>query len=114
MDEEIISEETATLNLSCLYSPNWLNDEVINLYMKLLGSANSEVFMFTTFFYNKFSESGFQGVQDFFRQYDLFSYKTIFIPVHHDSHWFLITYDGKELVSYDPYNYPNEESQRRE
>ena len=114
MDEEIISEETATLNLSCLYSPNWLNDEVINLYMKLLGSINSEVFMFTTFFHNKFSESGFQGVQDFFRQYDLFAYKTIFIPVHHDSHWFLITYDGKELVSYDPYNYPDEESQRRE
>ena len=70
--------------------------------------------MFTTFFHNKFSESGFQGVQDFFRQYDLFAYKTIFIPVHHDSHWFLITYDGKELVSYDPYNYPDEESQRRE
>ena len=102
-----------TLNLTCLFSPNWLYDDVIDSYLKLFSSYDSEVFTFTTYFYNTFSESGFEGVKNYYRRYDLLSFKTIFIPVHYGSHWFLITYNGSELESYDAYNYPGRTPEER-
>ena len=89
-----------------LFFPNLLNDEVIDEYMKRLNSVDNEVFMFTTYFYNTFSTGGFEAVKNYYRRYNLFSYKTIFIPVHLGPHWFLITYNGDKLESYDPFNYP--------
>ena len=80
-EEDENHEGHNTLDLACLFSPNWLNDEVINQYMKLLNSVDNEVFMFTTYFYNTFSTRGFEAVQNYYRRYNLFSYKTIFIPV---------------------------------
>ena len=108
LKEDQNNEEHHTLNLSCLFSPNWLNDEVIDEYMKLLNLVDNEVFMFTTYFYNTFSTGGFEAVKNYYRRYNLFSYKTIFIPVHHGPHWFLITYNGDKLESYDPLIYPGE------
>ena len=61
-DDDNISEESTPLNLSCLFSPNWLNDEIIDNYRDLLHSFDSEVFMFTTYFYQKFAEESFEGV----------------------------------------------------
>ena len=31
------SEDQSGIDLTCLFSPNWLNDEVINTYLKLLN-----------------------------------------------------------------------------
>jgi ubiquitin C-terminal hydrolase len=70
--------------------------------------------MYTTYFHQSFSEGGFEKVQDYYRRYDVLSYSTIFIPVHHSNHWFLITFDGKELVSFDPYNYPGANGWKKE
>ena len=70
--------------------------------------------MYTTYFHQSFSEGGFEKVENYYRKYDILSYRTIFIPVHHGSHWFLITFDGKELVSYDPYNYPGANGRKKE
>ena len=113
MEEDENCDGDQTLDLTCLFSPNWLNDEVINQYLKLLNSVDNEVFIFTTYFYNSFSTHGFETVQNYYRKYNLFSYKTILIPVHHGSHWFLITYNGDKLESYDPFNYPGTTSQER-
>ena len=107
-EEDENHEGHNTLDLACLFSPNWLNDEVINQYMKLLNSVDNEVFMFTTYFYNTFSTRGFEAVENYYRRYNIFSYKTILIPVHHRRHWFLITYNGDKLESYDPLIYPGE------
>ena len=30
----------------------------------------------------------------------------ILIPIHYANHWFLVQYNEKEIVSYDPYDYP--------
>ena len=65
-------DESCTLDLSCLFSPNWLNYEVINTYLELFNSYDSKVFTFYTYFYTKFSESGFEGVKNYYRRYDLF------------------------------------------
>ena len=113
MENNESSDEMVTLNLTCLFSPNWVYDDVIDSYLKLFSSYDSEVFTFTTYFYNTFSESGFEGVKNYYRRYDLLSFKTIFIPVHYGSHWFLITYNGSELESYDAYNYPGSTPEER-
>ena len=108
-EEGIESENivvTTPFNLSCVNTPNWLNDEVINNYLQLLKKENQNIFMFTTFFFTAFLRKGFNGVCNYYRKYDILSYRMIFIPVHHSNHWFLITFDGKYLISLDPYNYP--------
>ena len=108
-EEGIESENivvTTPFNLSFVNTPNWLNDEVINNYLQLLNKENQNIFMFTTFFFTAFLRKGFNGVCNYYRKYDILSYRMIFIPVHHSNHWFLITFDGKYLISLDPYNYP--------
>ena len=113
MEEYENRDKDQTLNLDCLFSPNWLDDEVINQYLKLLSSVDNEVFIFTTYFYNTFSTRGFEAVKNHYRRYNLFSYKSIFIPVHHKHHWFLITFNGDKLESYDPFNCPGKTTQER-
>ena len=99
------TENHAGIDLTCLFSPNWLNDEVINEYLKLLSKQTTSLFAYSTFFYQSFAAGGFERVKDYYRRCDVLSYSTIFIPVHHGNHWFLITFDGEELTSFDPYNY---------
>ena len=107
-------EHSSNINLSCLFSPNWLNDEVIDNYLNLLKTIDDRNFMFTTYFYKTFSQRGFEGVKNYYQRFDLLSYRTIFIPVHHGSHWFLITFNGKELVSFDSYNYAGTSGKKRD
>ena len=92
--------------LSCLDSTNWLNDEVINQYLKLVTELDEEVFIFTSFFHTAFRDGGFKRVKSYYRKHELLQYRELYIPVHKDNHWFLITFNGEELVTYDPFNYP--------
>ena len=101
-------------DLSCLDSPNWLNDEIINEYLQLLQKENGNVFVFTTFFFVAFQQKGFDGVRNYYRKHNILSYKLILIPIHHSNHWFLISYDGKSLVSLDPYNYQGSDGLKKE
>ena len=96
-DEDNNSEASAPLDLSCLFSPNWLNDEVIDNYLELLQNFDSDVFMFKTYFYQKFAVESFEGVKNYYRRYDFLSKKLILIPVHYGPHWFLISYGGENL-----------------
>ena len=70
--------------------------------------------MFSTYFHTGFREGGFRRVKNYYKKHDLLEYKTLYIPVHQANHWFLITFNGEELVSYDPYNYPGASKQERE
>jgi hypothetical protein len=112
--ENLSSTECSnTINLNCLYSPNWLNDEVIDNYLKLLNTVDDSVFIYSTYFHQAFSEGGFEKVENYYRRYDPLSFQKILIPVHHGSHWFLITFIGTELMSLDPYNYPGATGRRK-
>ena len=93
--QQMDSGSQSEVDLTCLFPPNWINDEVIDKYLKLLNTQDSQVFMYTTYFHQSFSEGGFEKVTNYYRRYDILSYRTIFIPVHHGSHWFLITFDGE-------------------
>ena len=46
------------IDLSCLMSPNWLNDNVINTYLELLRKKDESVFMFSTYFHTSFRDGG--------------------------------------------------------
>ena len=113
-NESRSSNDPTALDLSCLISPNWLNDEVIDKYMILLmnNSTDGQDFMFTTYFHQTFSSHGFKRVENYYRRYNLFNYKNIYIPVHDGPHWFLITYNFKKLEAYDPFNYPDEKTSK--
>lgn len=104
----------SNINLSCLYSPNWLNDEVINEYLKLVNKLNNEVFIYETTFHEAFSSDGFSRVENYYRRKHPLSFSTILIPVHHQNHWFLIKFMENELVTYDPYNYPGAGNKEKE
>jgi len=119
-DKNTESENQGSIDLTCLYSPNWLNDEVINTYLKLLNNHNNDVFMYETQFHEAFIEGGFERVQNYYRRQDVLqekenvlSFNEIFIPVHHGCHWFLIIFNGKELVSFDPFNYPGTDGKKK-
>ena len=120
-DKNTESENQGSIDLTCLYSPNWLNDEVINTYLKLLNNHNNDVFMYETQFHEAFIEGGFERVQNYYRRQDVLqekenvlSFNEIFIPVHHGCHWFLIIFNGKELVSFDPFNYPGTDGKKKQ
>ena len=87
--------------LSCLEANNWLNDEIINQYMKLIGALDMKVLIYTSFFHTAFREGGFKRVQNYYRKYELLDYRELYIPVHKDNHWFLIIFNGTELVAID-------------
>ena len=99
-------QESGKQVLSCLDSNNWLSDEIINEYFKLIGALDAEVFIFTSFFHTAFREGGFRRVKDYYRKYELLDFRELYIPVHKDNHWFLILFTGTELVAIDPFNYP--------
>lgn len=116
VSEDFMEEEqtpTKQIDLTCLYAPNWLNDEIIDCYFELLNKVDDNIFMFTTYFHQSFTQGGYEKVKNYYRNQNLLSFKTIYIPVHYANHWFLITISENEIVSYDPYNYPEAKGAKR-
>ena len=107
------TEEQGQTLLSCLDSNNWLNDEVINEFLKLVNNLDSEAFIFTSFFHTAFREGGFKRVKNYYRKYNLLNYRELYIPVHKNNHWFLIILNGTELVAIDPFNYPQSNAKEK-
>ncbi|OPJ82288.1 hypothetical protein AV530_017581 [Patagioenas fasciata monilis] len=51
-------------DLQTLYGPNWLNDQVMNMYGDLVMDAvPDKVHFFNSFFYDKLRTRGYEGVQ---------------------------------------------------
>lgn len=46
--------------------------------------------MFTSFFYTRLKEAGYQGVRSWTKKVDLFDKHALIIPVNEDFHWYLI------------------------
>lgn len=89
-------------SLDCLHRRQWLSDEVVNAYMRLLQNKFPHVYAFNSFFWQKLSTNGtkydFNGVSNWTRKkkIDIFSYDLVLIPLHvHNSHWALGAVDIK-------------------
>ncbi|KQK04269.1 hypothetical protein BRADI_2g12720v3 [Brachypodium distachyon] len=95
--------------LQCLNDKEWLNDEVINLYLELLKERELrepnkflKCHFFNTFFYKKLINGGYdyKSVRRWTTKrklgYNLIDCDKIFVPIHKDVHWCLAVINIKE------------------
>jgi sentrin-specific protease 1 len=103
------TELTTTItgkDIKTLLQPNWLNDEVINSYLKLLVERGGtekfpKVYAFTTFFYSTYRDKGYKRIARWTKNVDIFEHQILFIPVHLGKHWCLAVIDlKKKIISY--------------
>ncbi|XP_054022819.1 sentrin-specific protease 2 [Dryobates pubescens] len=95
-------------DIGTLREHRWLNDEVINFYMRLIAERNKKegfaaVHAFSTFFYPKLISGGYTAVRRWTRGVDLFQQDLIFVPIHLRVHWALVVIDvrRKTIKYYD-------------
>ncbi|EAN31525.2 Ulp1 protease catalytic domain protein [Theileria parva strain Muguga] len=92
--------EITKSNISCLFSNNWLNDEIINFYLQLLQDTNDGVvpdcYYFSTFFYERLSGSessyDYSSVRRWTRRkkINIFQKDLLLIPINVSKvHWAL-------------------------
>ena len=55
-----IEEKLKNQDYASLEGNNWLNDDVINDYLKLINDIDGNVFMFSSYFHTAFREGGFK------------------------------------------------------
>lgn len=103
--------EMTRKNLLCLNDRQWLNDEVINFYMNLLGERKTKLkcHFFNTFFYAKLTQRDkydYISVKRWTKNVDLFKMDKIFVPIHLGTHWTLavINLKDKRFEYYDSLN----------
>ncbi|KAK8452755.1 hypothetical protein SEVIR_5G162800v4 [Setaria viridis] len=95
--------------LQCLNNQEWLNDEVINLYLDLLKerelrqpSKFLKCHFFNTFFYKKLISGGYdyKAVRRWTTKrklgYSLIECDKIFVPIHKEVHWCLAVINIKD------------------
>jgi sentrin-specific protease 1 len=86
----------------------WLNDESINLYMKMIqkraDDAGVELLCLNSFFYGFLTKDGYKKVARWSKKKDLFAGEMrVMFPVHLGNHWCLgvINFRDKRLEYYD-------------
>ncbi|VDN60599.1 unnamed protein product [Dracunculus medinensis] len=107
--DEKFCDEIMRKDLLTLRGLEWLNDEVINFYMKLIckraadNCSYPKVYAFTTFFYPTLLAKGYQSVKRWTRKVDIFSFDIILVPIHLSAHWCLavIDFSNKFIEYYD-------------
>lgn len=113
----ISRHDIQTLNWNPL---TWLNDEVINFYMELLGERSKQsetlpkVHGMNTFFLPRLIEHGYSAVRRWTRKVDIFQFDIIPVPVHKGIHWCMaiIHMKNKTIKYYDSMGGPNDQAIR--
>uniref|UniRef100_A0A452I6R0 Ubiquitin-like protease family profile domain-containing protein n=1 Tax=Gopherus agassizii TaxID=38772 RepID=A0A452I6R0_9SAUR len=84
-------------DLQTLYGPNWLNDQVMNMYGDLvMDTVPDKVHFFNSFFYDKLRTKGYEGVKRWTKNVDIFNKDLLLIPIHLEVHWSLVSVDVKQ------------------
>lgn len=99
--ENVISRfniDLTTQHLRCLDITNWLNDEVINMYLSLVVETKPLMFCTSSAFFVSMVQKGIES-QEIFKWYKhdkLFELKYLFIPIHMvPNHWIGVYVDFK-------------------
>ena len=97
----------ATKDLSSLDSPNWVKDEIIDLYFELIMKTEKEFFAFPLHFFTLLKKEGYESVKTWYEEKNLFSYKKLFFPIYDNNHYYLMVYENahQKIESYDPYDF---------
>lgn len=71
--------------------------------MNLITVTNTGVYVYSTFFYPKLAEFGFQGVCKWTKKINIFSKRLLLVPVHLGIHWCLasINVEERKIKYYD-------------
>ncbi|KAM0677608.1 SUMO1 sentrin specific peptidase 1 [Binucleata daphniae] len=90
-------------DLKVLTPNKWLNDKIINSYLKMLYCNNNKFYLLTTYFYPQLVKRGYNSVKSWTRNINLFAYKYIIIPVFVPGHWMLAVVDTEnyDVTVYD-------------
>ena len=56
---------------SSLEGNNWLNDDVINNYLRMVNAVDGNILIFSSYFHTAFREGGFKRVKDYYRKHAL-------------------------------------------
>ncbi|XP_045906320.1 sentrin-specific protease 7-like isoform X3 [Micropterus dolomieu] len=123
-------------DLACLASGEFLNDVIIDFYLKYLllegvgGSAAERSHVFSSFFYKQLSRRRAAGedaapsvpdrhmrhqrVKTWTRHVDIFTKDFLFVPVNQDAHWYLVVvcFPGLEEVQHEEFQRPTGGSER--
>ncbi|XP_041924382.1 sentrin-specific protease 7-like isoform X2 [Alosa sapidissima] len=118
-----------TEDLECLDSGQFLNDVIIDFYLKYLLAERTpkdlveRCHVFSSFFYKQLTRRDnanedststtaehrrHQRVKTWTRNVDIFSKDFLFVPVNQESHWYLVVvcYPGLEEPRYEPFDGP--------
>ena len=87
-------------DLLTLRDKEWVNDIVINFYLKLLESKcvesnGPQTFCFDTYMFPSLVSGGYNLVKGRTKRIDLFNQEIVIIPIHETSHWRLIIVEPK-------------------
>ena len=101
--------EMTTALIQCLKEQTWLNGDVVNFYMELLGARNPKCHFFNSFFYTKLSLGGVYTYKNVHRWSQKANIKIIeldkvFAPIHvGGNHWCMscINFKKKRFEYYD-------------
>ncbi|XP_076018110.1 uncharacterized protein LOC143009898 isoform X2 [Genypterus blacodes] len=116
-------------DLQCLDSGQYLNDVIIDFYLKyLLHNASAAVaercYIFSSFFYNQLARGNnaskasandicqrqwrHQRVKNWTRHVDIFKKDFLFVPVNQEAHWFLvlICFPGLDETNHEAWTGP--------
>mmetsp|Transcript_4925 Transcript_4925/g.8777 ORF Transcript_4925/g.8777 Transcript_4925/m.8777 type:complete len:271 (+) Transcript_4925:59-871(+) len=95
-DEEVLcvrfGAELTGRHLSCLMPEAWLNDEVVNAYLRILSEENKgQIWCPNSFFWPKLRDNGYSAVQRWTKRasIELASLRVVLVPLHLTSHWAL-------------------------
>jgi Ulp1 family protease len=114
----VVSSSTVDFTLRkflCLRERQWLNDEVINFYMDLLGNhynnplnnALSSHYYYSSFFFAKLyfdhNTYNYEAIKKWSKKVNVFEQEKLFFPIIYNSHWTLavIFMHKKEIHYYD-------------
>ncbi|XP_043269144.1 sentrin-specific protease 1-like [Venturia canescens] len=95
-------------DLQTLVEKNWVNDEVINIYLDMIMERGNleqiqfeKVFCFNTFFFPRLHLNGEEAVRRWTKKVNIFKYDKVFFPIHLGNHWRMIIADfGTQIITY--------------
>jgi len=102
-DETTLTTNILGKDIKRLIEPRWLNDVLINEYIRLLETRGGsekfpKVFGFNTHFYTSFRDFGYENISRFIRKCNIFNYEILLIPIHLGNHWCLAVIDLKQKI----------------
>ncbi|CDO95827.1 unnamed protein product [Kluyveromyces dobzhanskii CBS 2104] len=90
--------EVAVRDFKTLAPRRWLNDTIIEFFMKYVEQSTTKTVAFNSFFYSTLADRGYQGVRRWMKRkkVDILDLEKIFVPINlNDSHWTLAIVDLK-------------------